>query len=184
MKNFKEWLAEEELKLQMEGRWGALGGLAAAALGPLGGMVHAGDAPQDTHSFQGQSLVTTQGVKKQLAPDEIFIKAMTMNKEVVKSAMTQNPYIKNFTLEIIDHQSNNETDSVVEISAEVQAPTKEMARQILVRELMKVSAKQGLQGNAIKALKQLGLSAHENVGQEQVFLVKAQLSKDGARWTD
>jgi hypothetical protein len=184
MKNFKEWLAEEELKLQIEGRWGALGGLAAAALSSLGGMVHAGDqkAP-DTHSFQGTSLVTQQGVKQQLEPGEIFIKALTQHSEQVRSEMTQNPYIKSFTLEIINHQdgNKNETASVVEISAEVQAPTKEMARQILVQQLMKVSAKSGLQGNAIKALKQLNLSAHENV--DQVFVVKAQLSKDGGRWT-
>lgn len=125
------------------------------------------------HHFSRSALVHAGKSDKQLQSDEYYINSWTMIKEKITNQMNSKGYIKNFYIEIIKEEHNGQKRIVVDINAKVEAESKEQAKRMLIYEIMRESGKAGLQGEAIKGLKQI-LMHTENT--KQIFDISIKLS--------
>lgn len=174
MKNFKEWLLDNELNERNMG-WLGAGAMALASMFPS-----TAKAQDPTHHLSGEQLVDMGQSYKKLESDERFIKSWTILKENLTTELKAKPYIKNLLIDIVTEDYQGKKIAVVSITADIQAPDQEHAKKILIYEIMKASGKVGLQGEAIKGLRKI--FQNENV--EQLFRLKLLITPTGASWSN
>jgi phage tail tube protein FII len=70
--------------------------------------------------------------------------------------------VQDLLIEIIEEHHQGKMEAVVEIEATIEAPSKEEAKQMLIRLIMRETGKMNMQGSAIRGLKKIFVDKNEN----------------------
>lgn len=172
------WKTKSESRLD-ELNWKSL--LAGGAL--LTGAGNAG-AADPIHNFSGEKLVQIGQSEKNLETDERFIKSWTMIKETITNKIKKNPNIRFLHIEVISEHHQGKKTAVVSLFAQIQAEDEQLAKQILIREVTRSAAEVGLQGEAIRGLKQIFVNSNmSNESMGSIFNLKLIITPQTAFWS-